>query len=124
MQIFLIHQLKSGSLVTLEMNAETKQVEGIRSNQYHCQFSQSLPMTMPLLLFHDFLTCLFQVLFIPFSATGVFYPIAPRGGRNPQHIYPLTAIARIHRLPLKIKMVYGALPQNIPDFTGELILLE
>ncbi|OXA64293.1 hypothetical protein Fcan01_01985 [Folsomia candida] len=63
-----------------------------------------------------------SVLFIPFSATGVFYPIAPRGGRNPQHIYPLSAIAKIHRLPLRIKMVYGALPPNIPDFTGTLQL--
>ncbi len=62
------------------------------------------------------------MLFIPFSATGVFYPIAPRGGRNPQHIYPLSAIARISRLPLRTKMVYGMLPQNIPDFTGELFL--
>lgn len=58
------------------------------------------------------------MLFVPFTATGVFYPIAPRGGRNPQHIYPLSAIARIQRLPIRIKMVFGALPSNMPDFSG------
>jgi hypothetical protein len=65
---------------------------------------------------------LFQVLFVPFTATGVFYPIAPRGGRNPQHIYPLAAIARLQRLPARVKMVFGALPPNLPDFSGEFVL--
>lgn len=65
-----------------------------------------------------------QVLFIPFSAAGVFYPIAPRGGRNPQHVYPLSAIARISRLPLRTRMVFGAAPTSLPDFTGNIDVLK
>ena len=59
---------------------------------------------------------------MPFSATGIFYPVAPRGGRNPQHVYPLSAIARTHRLPIRVKMVAGHLPTHIPDFTGKNVL--
>ncbi|CAG7718032.1 unnamed protein product, partial [Allacma fusca] len=61
-----------------------------------------------------------EPIFIPFWATGIFYPIAPRGGRNPQHIYPLSAIARTQKLPVRAKMVYGSIPNNIPDFSGTL----
>lgn len=64
------------------------------------------------------LFCNFQVVFLPFSASGRFYTTAHKTSKNPNHVYLMAHILKNHKLPLTVRLVCGYMPRVPCSFTG------